>query len=275
MTIVLIADGAPAAGLGHLGRSSAIAVALRARGVEIAAYAYGAQEPRTVDGVTWEPYGAPPAGAIVLDTYTMPAAEQAALAPLAVLHDVGEVPPGVRLVFASGNLREAPLRPMFWGLPRRQVRERVERVLVTTGGGSVQDAGLEIARGVRAVTDAEVALVRGPHATFDAPDGVELIDAPPSLLAELLAADVVITAAGQTSLEAVATGAATIALPLVDNQRRNADALAAAGAAIIGDLTLPDYNARVELACRGQAAVDGYGALRIAFRIASTNTVEH
>jgi spore coat polysaccharide biosynthesis predicted glycosyltransferase SpsG len=84
----------------------------------------------------------------------------------------------------------------------------------------------------------------------------------------MLAADVVITAAGQTALEAVATGAATIALPLVDNQRRNADALAAAGAAIVSDMTIPGYEARGELARRGQTAVDGYGALRIAFRLA-------
>jgi spore coat polysaccharide biosynthesis predicted glycosyltransferase SpsG len=268
MTIVLIADGAPAHGLGHLGRSSAIAVALRARGCEIATYAYGAPAPRTVDGITWKPYAARPAGAVVLDTYAMPAAEQAALAPVAVLHDIGALPPGTRLVFRSGNLREAPLRPPFWGLPEREVREHVERVLITTGGGSLQDAGVAIARDVRAATDAEVALVRGPHATFDAPDGVELVDAPASLLDEMLAADVVITAAGQTSLESVATGAATIALPLVENQRRNADALAAAAAAIIGDLTIPGYHARVELARRGQAAVDGFGALRIAFKIA-------
>ena len=44
-------------------------------------------------------------------------------------------------------------------------------------------------------------------------------------------ADVVVTAAGQTSLEAVATGAATIAVPMVGNQRRNAEALRAARAA--------------------------------------------
>jgi spore coat polysaccharide biosynthesis predicted glycosyltransferase SpsG len=267
MTIVLIADGAPEHGLGHLGRSSAIAVALRARGSAIAAYAYGAQAPQAVDGIVWQPYAGPEAGAVVLDTYTMPAAEQAALAPVAVMHDFGAVPPGTPLVFASGNLREAPLRPPFWGLPRREVRERVERVLVTTGGGALQDAGVEIARGVRALTDAAVALVRGPHATFAPPEGVELVDAPSSLLDELLAADVVITAAGQTALEAVATGAATIALPLVDNQRRNADALAAAGAAIVGDVAIPGYDARVALARRGQTAVDGFGALRIAFKI--------
>ena len=287
MTIALIADGAPGAGLGHLGRSSAVAVALRARGAEIAAYAYGAEEPRTVDGVTWEPYTAPPsARTVVLDTYTMSAADRAGLAAsaaLAVFDDGGELPPGTALVVTAApvaaprrgplvlpGLRHAALRAPFWGLPERHVRERVERVLVTTGGGSLQDAGVELARDARAaLPDAAVALVRAPRARFEAPTGVELVDAPPSLLDELLAADVVITAAGQTALEAVATGAATIALPLVDNQRRNAEALAAAGAAVIGDPRARlSYEQRVELARRGQAAVDGFGALRIAFRIA-------
>ena len=64
--------------------------------------------------------------------------------------------------------------------------------------------------------------MRGPYATFEPPAGVELVDAPPSLLAELLAADVVVTAAGQSALEAAATGAATVAVPLAPNQWPNA-----------------------------------------------------
>jgi spore coat polysaccharide biosynthesis predicted glycosyltransferase SpsG len=288
VTIALIADGAPEAGLGHLARCSAIATALRARGDEIAAHAYGARAPLTVDGVRWVPAGELPSPrAIVLDTYTMPATERAALAattPLAFFDDVGEVPPGAALVIrmrggAAGvlsGLGYAPLRAAYWGLPERRVRERVERVLITTGGGALQDAGLELARVARsALPGVSVALVRGPHARFDAPPGVELVHAPPSLLGELLAADVVISAAGQTALEAAATGAATLALPLVGNQRPNAEALAAAGAALVvepGELAtvLPtlDFERRTALVRAGQRAVDGFGALRIAFRVA-------
>jgi UDP-2,4-diacetamido-2,4,6-trideoxy-beta-L-altropyranose hydrolase len=291
VSIALIADGAPDAGLGHLARSSAVAAALRARGAGVAPYAYGAEEQRTVDGVVWRPFDSiPDAGAIVLDTYTLSPAAQAeivAAAPTAVFCDEGEPPPGAALVLAMdgvegtgvvAGLRHAPLRAPYWGLPERRVRERVARVLVTTGGGAVQDAGVELAVAVRAaLPQADVALVRGPSAQFEAPPGVQLVDAPPSLLDELLAADVVVTAAGQTALEAAATGAATIALPLVANQRRNADALAAAGAAVVVEpgeaalaaVALADQERREALARAAQLAVDGYGALRIAFRVAA------
>ncbi len=283
MTIVLIADGAPADGLGHLARCSAIAVALRARGLAVAAFAYGATAPRVVDGIAWEPYsGFAEARAILLDTYTMPPPEQAALAaraPLAVVHDIGDVPTGTALVLASGDLRHAPLRAPFWGLPQRDPGARVERVLVTTGGGSLAPAAAGLAAAVKArLPEADVALVRGPYTRLEPPPGVTLIDAPPSLLDALLAADLVVSAAGQTALEAVATGAPTIALPMVDNQRRNAEALAAAGAAVIAvpdavpalaaELAA-DHARRLALTRAGQAAVDGYGALRIAFRIAA------
>jgi spore coat polysaccharide biosynthesis predicted glycosyltransferase SpsG len=294
--LAVIADGAPDAGLGHLARSSAIAEASRSRGLEVRAYAYGALAPSTFDGIEWVPFESPPeADVVVLDTYTMPAGTRAALAtagPLAVVHDEGEIPPGTALVIAMepapaagavllGGLRHAPLRSPFWGLPERRVRERVQRVLVTTGGGVLRDAGIVLARDVkRALPAASVALVRAPRARFEPPPGVELVDAPSSLLSELLAADVVVTAAGQTALEAVATGAATIALPLVGNQRANAAALGAAGAALIIEpevvgaaVASLDRRRREALARAGQHAVDGYGALRIAFRVAALTAV--
>jgi spore coat polysaccharide biosynthesis predicted glycosyltransferase SpsG len=281
---VVIADGAPGAGLGHLARGSAIVAALRARGLDVLALAYGAAAPLSLDGIAWTPYRAPGgADAIVLDTYTMPADERdalAALAPLACFYDLGEVPRGAALVIGPGGdlagLRHAALRAPFWGLPERRVRGAVERVLVTTGGGALRDAGSALAAQVAGVLpDAVVALVRAPLARFDAPPGVELVDAPASLLHEFLAADVVVTAAGQTSLEAVATGAATVALPLVDNQRANAAELERAGAALVvtpeavpAAIASLDTARREALARAGQAAVDGYGALRIAFRVA-------
>jgi UDP-2,4-diacetamido-2,4,6-trideoxy-beta-L-altropyranose hydrolase len=281
--IAIVADGGPSAGLGHLGRCSAIAAALRARGLEVECRAYGAGAPVRVDAVEWTP-GTAEGDVVVLDTYTMPEAERDALAarvPLAAMHDFGGAPRAAALIVSVGGepgprrlagLRYAPLRPPFWGLPRREVSGPLRRVLVTTGGGALQDAGVELAREAAAAFP-EVALVRGPYASFDAPPGVELIDAPPTLLPHLLTADAVITAAGQTALESVATGAATVAVPFVDNQRRNAEALARAGAAVLAE---PDAAVaalagldRQALAHAGQAAVDGYGALRIAFAVAT------
>jgi spore coat polysaccharide biosynthesis predicted glycosyltransferase SpsG len=280
--IAMVADGGPRVGLGHLARSSAVAVGLQVRGVEVRAYAYGADAPRTVDGIEWVPYERRPAGPIVLDSYTLPAAE---LAPLAVFHDEGELPDAA-LVIKSGaavpdphvlaGLRHAPLRAPYWGLPERTVRESVQRVLVTTGGGALVAAGVQLAAVARdALPGASVALVRGPLADFEPPSGVEVVHAPASLLDELRAADVVVSAAGQTALEAAATGVATVALALAHNQRPQANALADAGAAVVcepeqvGDtLRALDAARRAALAEAGQRAVDGFGALRIAFRIA-------
>jgi spore coat polysaccharide biosynthesis predicted glycosyltransferase SpsG len=278
--ISVIADGGPTHGLGHLARSSAVAAALRARGLSLRAYAHGATEPRTFDGIDWEPLSDPPSGAIVLDSYTLNAA---ALEPLAYFHDgQADLPPSAKVIIASGperegwlgGLRHAPLRAAYWGLPPRTPRPRIERVLVTTGGGVLQPPGLRMAAAVReALPDASVALVKGPLADFEAPPGVALVNAPPSLLGEHLRADVVVSAAGQTALEAVATGAATVAVPLVANQQANARALDAAGAAVVvAEDEVGEAVAsldRAALARRGQAAVDGFGALRIAFQIAA------
>jgi len=283
MSFAVIADGAPDVGLGHLARCSAVATALRVHGHEVSTYAYGAAGPLEFDRVLWRPLEGPPdAAVVVLDTYTLPMDARAALAVrtrLAVFDDGGELPPGAALVIGRsgelGGLRHAPLRAHFWGLPERRVRERVRRVLVTTGGGSLRDVGVDLARAVKdALPDVTVALVRAPLATFEAPSGVALLDAPNPLLTEFLAADIVVTAAGQTSLEAAATGVATVALPLVENQSHNAAALDAAGAALIvapeavpGTVAGLDFTRRAELARAAQAAVDGYGALRIAFRL--------
>jgi spore coat polysaccharide biosynthesis predicted glycosyltransferase SpsG len=302
--VAVLADGGPQAGLGHLGRCSAITAALRARGLTVSCWAYGALGGVEIDGIAWTPLAsaeslpAPAGGVVVVDSYTLPEAARAALTArwsVAAMHDFGGVPAGAALVVSIGGepaaapltlsgLQFAPLRAPFWGLPERVAGDRVRRVLVTAGGGPLQAAGVEFARAVRAaLPDAAIALVRGPGAAFAAPPGVELVDAPPSLLAELRAADVVVSAAGQTALEAAATGAATVAVVMVDNQRRNALALADAGAAVAVEpaeavgaavALAGDAGRRATLVRRAQAAVDGYGALRIAFRVAELVTLD-
>jgi spore coat polysaccharide biosynthesis predicted glycosyltransferase SpsG len=86
VAVAVIADGGAGNGLGHLARCSAIAAGLRARGLEVIALAYGARTPTTLDGIAWVPHtDAPQADAIVLDTYTMPEEQRAALAARAPL----------------------------------------------------------------------------------------------------------------------------------------------------------------------------------------------
>ena len=149
-------------------------------------------------------------------------------------------------------------------------------IVTGSGGGAV---GAELAQAVQdALPQAGVTLVRGPYAP-PAPPGVSALEAPESLFEPLLAADLVVGAAGQTILEAVATGAPSVALPLVDNQLRQARVLAdeqavclveaaTVEAAVEAALGLSvDGAARHRLAERAQAAIDGFGALRVASHV--------
>jgi UDP-2,4-diacetamido-2,4,6-trideoxy-beta-L-altropyranose hydrolase len=296
--VTIVADGHHEAGLGHLSRSTAIAVALRSRGVAVASFVHGREEPLKRDGVYWAPFEAadlPVTDVLVVDSYRLAATELASFAsdaPLVLLHDFDDPPAPATLVVSvapgvpesSGRrltgLEYAALRPMFWGLPKRTLRREAASILVTTGAGTLGAVGRDIAAEVAAaIPDGQVVLVRGPNSTVDAPDGVELLDAPESLLDALLAADVVISAGGQTMLEAAATGTPCIALALVENQIRQVEVLARIGVVRVVDpvnaasaaeaareLAL-DTPAREALSERAQNAVDGYGALRIAFEI--------
>ena len=115
------------------------------------------------------------------------------------------------------------------------MRPAVERFLVTTGGGALQAAGVATAGALRDAYPAVDGRARA-RAVRDVrrpPEGVELVEAPASLLAALLAADIVVSAAGQSAFEAAATGAATVAVPLAPKQRPNAGRSQRSGAAVI------------------------------------------
>jgi UDP-2,4-diacetamido-2,4,6-trideoxy-beta-L-altropyranose hydrolase len=298
--IILVADAGPAAGLGHLSRSAAVAVALRCRGIETHCYAYGAEAPFDRDGLHWTPLSDPRlvggARVLVVDSYQVrreTLVEAARTSRLVVMHDFGDPPEGAALVVGVANESSesaprllggpayAALRPAFWGLPARKLRETADRVLVTTGGGQLDRLGCELAEAVAAaVPAAQVSLVRRPNAQGPAPRGIEALAAPQSLLGPLLHADLAVTAGGQTMLEAAATGTPSLALPLVENQRKQTARLGALGAVQVVDpptvsgvtraavQLLDNFEARRSLAGAGQSVVDGYGALRVAFEIA-------
>jgi UDP-2,4-diacetamido-2,4,6-trideoxy-beta-L-altropyranose hydrolase len=299
--VVLVADAGRDAGLGHISRSSAVAIALRCRGIETTCYADGIEEPFDRDGIAWNPVDddklpVSDADVLVVDSYRRTPAELQAAAQstrLVVMHDFGVVPEGVALVVSTAEQRSgeysrrlngfeyACLRPDFWGLPSRRIGDAVDRVLVTTGSGQFAAVGFEVARTLaQAMPEARVTMVRGPHAsTVAAPPAIEILDSPDSLLEPLLAVDLAVTAGGQTMLEAAAAGTPCVALLLVENQRRQAARLAGLGAVRLvdpPDVTavaatvrelVRDADARPALSRESQRAVDGYGALRVAFQI--------
>jgi UDP-2,4-diacetamido-2,4,6-trideoxy-beta-L-altropyranose hydrolase len=299
--VVFVADAGKDAGLGHISRSSAVAVALRCRGITVRCFAHGISEPFERDGLEWAPLSdqelaAREGDVIVVDTYrvaTERLSEAASSNRLVVMHDLGSVPAGAALVVTVAGRPSsvdaprltgpeyASLRPMFWGLPTRTPNASVRRILVAVGSGQFAAVGSDIAAELaRAIPDAHVAVVLGPHSSIDSAHNVEVLDVPDSLLEPLLQADLAVTAAGQTMLEAAASGTPSIALVLADNQRAQAKLLGDAGAACVVDspttskvatavaALLHDRPAREQLSASAQRLVDGYGALRVAFAIA-------
>jgi spore coat polysaccharide biosynthesis predicted glycosyltransferase SpsG len=297
--VLVVADAGPGAGLGHVARCSAIATGLLARGVAARCLAVGPAAPPSAL-IPWE--SVPDVEAIaptrpellLLDSYLLDPhhlQEVTEARRLAVMHDVGPLPEASSLSVTTDPLL-AGSRPEviggppysclaagFWGLPERpRAPKRVGRVLVTTGAGDPQRLAAPIASTVRdALPDAGVVLVRGPHAEFGDPDGVRVLDQPDSLLAPLLNADLAVTSAGNSLLEALAVGVPTVGLVLAENQRPSAEALAAGGATELCETTdlnelagavhrlAHDRAAREQRSRRGRELIDGYGALRVAF----------
>jgi UDP-2,4-diacetamido-2,4,6-trideoxy-beta-L-altropyranose hydrolase len=281
--VTVLADAGPSIGLGHLSRAGAVAAALRVRGHEVATVVIG-DEGATHDGIEWAPLsgGTPPgAGPLLIDSYRVDVAALGATRPIATFWDgVGDPPRGARLAIAlrgPDGPRLACLRPMFWGTVARVGGPEVRRIVVATGGGAAGGVAELAATVVAAAPGVEVAAVLGPYADEALPAGVEAIRTPPRMVDVLQSADLVVTAAGQTMLETLCAGTPCVATAVVDNQRAQLDLLTRAGGVRAAQPTeigkavtalVADAPARTQLAATGRELVDGFGALRVAARIA-------
>jgi spore coat polysaccharide biosynthesis predicted glycosyltransferase SpsG len=121
-----------------------------------------------------------------------------------------------------------------------------------------------------------VILIRGPRASAEPPEGVEVIGPLGSLVELLAAADLVVCGAGGTMVEACAAGVPAAVTVLAPNQAPIARALERAGAVVRIDDAEPeaavaalggDRARRAELTRAARAAVDGRGADRVAAAI--------
>jgi spore coat polysaccharide biosynthesis predicted glycosyltransferase SpsG len=297
--VVIVADAGSGVGLGHIARCSAIAAGLGVRGVSCLCLAVGAQgSPHSA--VHWAPIPSAAdiprmtAGLLLLDSYllAMEAVRLRLQAPCVVaMHDLGPVSAVADLTVTTdprivgtgpaivGGAALTCLGPSFWGLPDPgDAPQTVKRVLVTTGGGDPGGHAVATAINVQAaLPDADVVLVRGPNATFGDPGGVRVLDAPASLLEPLRWADLVVSSAGSSLMEAMAVGVPALGLVLADNQRPTAQGLVDAGATELFGPDQPtelaaavsrlaaDAGLRRERVRRGRRLVDGYGALRVSF----------
>jgi CMP-N-acetylneuraminic acid synthetase/spore coat polysaccharide biosynthesis predicted glycosyltransferase SpsG len=174
------------------------------------------------------------------------------------------------------------LRSEFHDLPVRPVRERPERVLITFGGTDPGRLGPRCARLLHGRVDAEVRVVVGPGAAIeDFPEGVQVRRHVRSMAAEMMDADLILTAAGRTVYEAAACGTPVAVLASGPRDATHAHLSLGEGVIflgvgplvddghVIGVVTrlLADHQLRCELSERLRSSVDHRGAARIGDRV--------
>jgi hypothetical protein len=227
---------------------------------------------------------------LVLDTYDRLAWQRVPELPhrlLAAFSDALPHPGAAGIVigpqYGPGHddpgLEFACLRRPFWDVPPRALRDSPKRALVTTGGGDLGGLASRIATHLgERLPQIEIELVWGPGFSGEPPQGVAVLERPASLLEPLLRADAVVCTGGQTMLEAAATGTPAVVLEGAPNQRPQIARLAAREAILLVveeevpaalEALLGSASRRRELSSRGQEAVDGRGALRIAGELAA------
>lgn len=260
-----------------------------------------------------------PCDAVVVDSYRVDADYlgrlRAARLFVVVIDDLARYPFPCQLVVNSGahahRLRYrsssgdtrfllgpqyALLRPEFWDMPPRTVRNTVQNVLVTMGGADPYNLVPELLGLLDDLPgDFSVTPIVGPFFENRAEveevakrcqRSVRLVHSPDSVRELMLEADLAISAGGQTLYELAATGTPTVAMQVADNQSDNLQALTAEGvvqmAGSVGESGLTDRvgevvrvlmesgDARAEMSAAGRRLVDGRGAVRIADVIVST-----
>lgn len=175
----------------------------------------------------------------------------------------------------------------------REIAPVVRTVLVAVGGADPH-AMLPRVLGILDTIDAPFAItaVAGPFLQSDdqlrarvTAHGLVIARAPGTLRDLMLAADLAVSAAGQTVYELAATGTPTVAIQLAGNQAQNMRGLVHAGVVADGGAaedprfatvltaavlaTMTDVGARAGMSRIGQRLVDGRGASRVADAMAA------
>jgi len=182
------------------------------------------------------------------------------------------------------------LRPEFAAVPVREIRNRVERVLITVGGSDPHGLTSRLMRGVAdTLGPVKQDVVVGPLFEYaDAvrktakasPEAVTLYENPKDMRALMMSADLVLCGGGQTTYELAATGTPAIAVRTALNQTVNLKGLSAAGTLVwAGDVNDADLETKVKqelktlagdaprratMSRQGRTLVDGQGAVRVA-----------
>ncbi len=182
----------------------------------------------------------------------------------------------------------ALLSPAYAGLPRRLVRERADRVLVSCGGSDPDGNTALILRGLEKISGRmQVRAVLGPlfsealraeirRLAEQSRHQVELVFAPETLLGAMLWCDVALSASGLTKYELAATGTPALLFSIDASHEEVNRPFAAQGSVLdLGlnitpecvreqtDKLLGDFARRAKMAATGQDMVDARGAQRL------------
>lgn len=277
--IALLYDSGPGVGMGHQRRMIALASALEIYDVETELRTF---EDRDTAEIT------------VVDSYRIRADEPGLVGAKVVvavddldrclavdlLVDPNPMPPAGRAQSADRSLngpRYALLDTEIAGYVTKPIVDEPETLLVVMGASDEAGFGAKLASRLAAQSLGwSIRLVVGPWGSQEVPRNVEGVRTTRGLIDELANADLVVTAAGVTLLEALCLGRPTLTLVTADNQRRSAQGAAAAGAALLS--TFDDATTQVtglwendvlrrQLSFAARSYIDGMGASRVAKEI--------
>jgi spore coat polysaccharide biosynthesis predicted glycosyltransferase SpsG len=280
VTVTLVADAGPDAGLGHLRRVGALATALAEMDVDtrLVRLESGARGPVDAEVAVVDSYHVRADDPAVIRAATVCAIDELGrdlAVALAVDPTPGAVaPPTARADRVLAGSAYALVDPA-WSVPSVAATADPDRVLVTFGATAAADAALAVAADViSACPGTRVTVAIGPHhPDASAPCGAELVTSVDGLDAQIRGAGIVVCAGGVTVLEACAAGRPVVAVVVAPNQAASAEALVALGA--VEGATIDDAAAAVRalradparrdaLATTARATIDGLGARRIA-----------
>ena len=171
------------------------------------------------------------------------------------------------------------------GEGRGEGASHTPRLLVTLGGSDPDNVTAQVLAILQTIPHLTADIILGPanpHAAalqsllnpHSSP--LTLHHAPPDLPQLMSRADLAICAGGTTAWELSFLGVPMLVLVLAENQRSNAEQLAATGAAVHTDITALDSNLRplladaarrAEMSARARALVDGLGTFRVWLRM--------
>lgn len=275
--VVLVFDDGPGAGMGHRRRMWALGTALQGLGY--------------LPDLVPSGGGGVDADVVVVDSYRYRVDEPGHYRArvLAAVDDLGrdlgcdvvvDPNPGAAPEIHRAARRAlvgpayALVDPALADLATRPVHERVETALVASGAHDPGLAGPRMAAALAELLPAvEVRLAVGPWTQARPPDGVVAVRTESGLGPVLADADLVLTGAGVTLVEALALGRPSVAVVLADNQLQAALGVEKAGAALRADVSdapriaaelAHDLARRRALSAAARALVDGQGADRVA-----------